>query len=326
MSSKEPDNFNNMQNNHLIDEAARLLLKLKENQENPFIKAEINIWQRKSPEHARAWMSAQKVWSLTGQLSDDIARNTLPINDNKKPLLTRRAIATGGIAACAAVLAAPLIQDYVIADYHTNIGESRNISLNDGTKIYLDTNSSIIVKVNDKIRSVELLSGRAWFDVTKDVTRPFIVNAKDVVVKVLGTKFDTSMNKHQISVNLAQGLVRLIYKDKSGNKELNLTNGTGFIFDRINRSGILRNVSANIMCAWRYGKLITEGASISEIAQDIRPYFNGRIIIPDKAFAQKRVTGSFNLKNPLEALIAATSVHGGQVRRISPWLLVVTQS
>lgn len=227
-------------------------------------------------------------------------------------------------AACLAIVAAPTIGLRWEADYRTAVGETRTVSLSDGTTVQLDTGTAVALLDGDEGRGVRLLAGRAWFDVAKDAGRPFRVAASDVTVTVTGTQFDVGLTDSAVEVVLAEGSVRADYPAAPGSTSL--SPGDRFRFDRTSSRAQMTTVPIGSIASWRRGKLRIEGATIAEIVEQVRPYYSGKIVVTDDAFAAQRVTGSFDLSDPAGALRTVVEPHAGRVRRITPWLLVVSAS
>ena len=104
-----------------------------------------------------------------------------------------------------------------ITNYTSSI---KQLLLEDGTVIMLKPNSSIEYpeKFSESDRKVQL-KGEAFFDVTKDKNRPFIIGANDVTIKVLGTSFNVVAYEgaKEVSVVVKTGKVSVFAKPKSGN-------------------------------------------------------------------------------------------------------------
>src|SRR5579862_4572198 len=101
----------------------------------------------------------------------------------------------GSLAASASLLAAVVLLTTSIGinsaptTIATRHGEQQTVTLEDGSKMYLNTDSTARVAFSASERRVELPSGEAYFEVTKDPRRPFIVHAGSTDVRVVGTKF-----------------------------------------------------------------------------------------------------------------------------------------
>ena len=94
---------------------------------------------------------------------------------------TRRAI---GVAAASLVVAGVLLSAFLLWNfrkyptYSTDIGETRSVTLTDGSTVDLNARSKIRIRFSSFERTVELTEGQALFRVTKDSARPFVVRAK----------------------------------------------------------------------------------------------------------------------------------------------------
>ncbi len=75
---------------------------------------------------------------------------------------------------------------------------------------------------------------------------------------------------------------------------------------------------------WMAGELIARDRPMTEIVDALRRYYDGMIVVQDGAFARTRVTGIYDLRHPETTLSSLASSHDARVRRVSPWLLVVT--
>ncbi len=72
------------------------------------------------------------------------------------------------------------------------------------------------------------------------------------------------------------------------------------------------------------GRLVVEGMPISEVVDTIRHYYQGMIIVRDRTLAERTVTGTYDLRDPVAALAAVVAPYGGIVTRITPFILLVS--
>lgn len=315
----------------LLDEAAALLLRLKAAPEDTALAAEIAAWKNRSERHARTWIIAEKVWALTGQLSAErvvfhprgVRRRT---RGGPARVSRRWGVVTLAAAACLALVVAPSIQLRMQADYRTATGESRTVTLADGSRVQLDTGTAIALDGGANTRGVKLLAGRAYFDIAHDPARPFHVTADDVRVTVTGTQFDVGMTDRVVDVMLAEGAVRAAYPLGDVRGENVMRPGDHLQFDRGARRVSSSVVSIGSIAPWRRGKLLIEGATIGDIVDQLRPYYAGLIVVTDGGLANLRVTGAFDVRDPAEALRTVVAPHAGKVRSVSPWLIFVSAS
>ena len=69
-----------------------------------------------------------------------------------------------------------------------------------------------------------------------------------------------------------------------------------------------------------------ESATVGDLVDELRRYRSGMIVITDQALAAQRVTGVFDLADPVRALKTVVEPHAGRVREVTPWLLIVSGS
>jgi len=93
--------------------------------------------------------------------------------------------------------------------YATGIGQTREIRLSDGSEVTLGARSSLDVVFRTEERRVALTAGEAFFSVTKNAARPFIVVVGDKQVRVVGTKFEVWRDASAMRVSVVEGIVEV---------------------------------------------------------------------------------------------------------------------
>ena len=106
-----------------------------------------------------------------------------------------------------------------LSEIATKVGEVRTVTLPDGSRALLDTQTAIRISFAGTERRIEMLHGRARFAVVHNPARPFIVTAQGVSVTAKGTVFDVDMN-HGVEVHLIKGSVDV---DQRNRKNMNPT-------------------------------------------------------------------------------------------------------
>jgi transmembrane sensor len=97
--------------------------------------------------------------------------------------------------------------------FTTGVGEQRMITLQDGSRIYLNSDTRLTVRLDKNRRLVRLAGGEALFDVAKNPSRPFIVDAGEMQVRAVGTEFVVRRDPHELAVTLVEGTVRIADQD-----------------------------------------------------------------------------------------------------------------
>lgn len=306
----------------LADEAAKWLLRLREQPGAAALRKDFDAWVARSDRHAEAWRAARLMWQLTGTLGP---AQTVPANRNTA---FRRwgAVTAAALAACLALVILPALQLRWQADYLTAAGETRTLDMADGSRVHLDSASAFAVDFTASRREIRLLSGQAFFEVAPNRDRPFVVRAGEAQVTVTGTAFDVRLQPAEIVVEVQSGNVRVDYPEWAGTMEAVLSPGQRLKVARDGRVAEITDVVAAQVAPWRRGRLLINSATVGQLVEEIRRYRPGLIVLTDDVLARRQVTGVFDLRDPLRALRTVVEPHDGRVREITPWLVVVSGS
>ena len=179
--------------------------------------------------------------------------------------------------------------------YVTAKGERRDIALSDGTKIALNTASSVTVNMQPGRREITLAQGEAAFTVTHDANRPFVVHVGDRVLTDLGTDFDVLRQNGTITVTVREGLVGV---QRAGDVQRNLKLGPGMRLDHREGSPDSMVLVANTdeAFSWRAGRLIYRDRPLSEVAADLNRYGENQVRVQGAA-ADLRFSGVLTIDN-----------------------------
>ncbi len=186
------------------------------------------------------------------------------------------------------------IIDNNIVNTITTKGGKSEIILPDGSKVILNADSKLSYPkiFNDSIRHVNLI-GEALFDIEHDSSRPFIVDANEIKIKVLGTTFNVkSYSKDKkIETTLISGKVELI---KDEGVPVELTPSQKGIFYKNKNKILIEEVNSSNIIAWNEGKLIFKNTSMSEVALDLERKYNVKFIINSQKLLDYEYTGTFD--------------------------------
>lgn len=305
----------------LWDEALDWLLLIEASPDDPNLRAGLQHWLTRSPAHKAAYAKAQEVWRLTADIPRSTPAPQRPANRrpaNRHPIWRGgRWIAAAAIGVGLLLAALPYLKVQVLADYRTEVGETRAITLPDGSAVTLDSDSAIAVGAGN--RTVTLLAGRAFFEIAHDGA-PFAAIADDVTVQVHGTAFDLGLTGAGVTVALEHGAVSLSGPDES---HADLQPGQRAVFDRREGNWQIGRIAVADIAAWRAGQLIVQNATVAEVVAELDRYRAGLILVQDRALATRKVTGVFDLRDPAAALRALLQPFGGRITAITPYLLLV---
>lgn len=314
-------------NSPIWDEALDWLMRFNATPDDAALKAGHAAWLARGEAQRAAWSRAQKTWTLMGAIPPAHAGEwQTPVKAH--PARHRRWLTRGAPAAIAAALlafAVPGIVTWLRADHMTATGEIRSLTLADGSVVTLDTDSAIEVDFSAHRRAVTLLEGQAFFEVTADPARPFSVTADTVAVTVVGTGFDVRRDPDSIAVGVVHGTVQVDYTgDGMPQPRGRLTAGQQLYIDRTAGTAYHPDGTAAPIAAWREHDLVVDNATLASVIDELRRYYPGVIVVTDGALASKRVTGVYDVSDPIAALRVALRPHGGTVETVTPLIAIVS--
>jgi ferric-dicitrate binding protein FerR (iron transport regulator) len=181
-------------------------------------------------------------------------------------------------------------------------GQKANITLPDGSKVWLNSQSKLTYSASFNIKKRELqLDGEAYFEVAHNPNKPFIVRGNDIAVEALGTAFGIRAYNEDnlISSILMRGKVRVTTPDG----ESILMPNDKIMYDRTTHKKALSTVTnATDFTGWIHNELRFENESLGEIAKSIQRIYNVEIIFASEQLKKQRYTGTVN-NNSLESVL-----------------------
>lgn len=289
------------------DQAVQWFVLLRDDEATAGDRTAFAEWLAADPAHGTAWRSIERMW---GGL-DAAAPKVLPsrggsLQKKRRKSRTksprRRASAAKGVAASIVLLIAggigwQMMPAGLFADYRTTIGERRMISLQDGSEVELGAATAIDVAFSANERRIKLLAGEAFFSVTKDPARPFIVAAGNGEVKVLGTAFDVKI-ADEVMVAVTSNTVQVRNATSSPVKVLA---GQAVRYD-MNRISTVTAADLDAVQAWRQDQIAFRDVPLDAVLAELGRYRRGSIVLLGKSLGKRHVTAVFEAKNGDAAL------------------------
>ncbi|MBA6154663.1 FecR family protein [Gelidibacter maritimus] len=176
-------------------------------------------------------------------------------------------------------------------------GKMFNVKLSDGTVVHLNSGSRMKYPTSfleGRAREV-FIEGQAYFDVSPDKQRPFIVNADDVSIEVLGTEFVVSTYSEDPEINtvLVEGSITMansfLPKDV-----ITLTPGTKGSWNKDNHKTSLENVNVQDYIGWMSGELVFRNSPFSNMQKKLERKYNVEIVNNNSALSKKVFNASFS--------------------------------
>ena len=223
-----------------------------------------------------------------------------------------------------AILSASLYRmglvDRLRADHYTAVGEVRSVTLADGSRVDLNTDTAIVVRYSEGERRILLLRGEAFFEVARNPQRPFVVDGFVLKARAVGTRYVVRAPSDDFTgdVQVEEGQVEVT----GGNDRVLLKPGDAASPTREGRLGVTKVDVAN-ETAWRSGKLVFSGQPLRDVLATLERYRHGRIVALDGAAAEQRVSGVFDLKDTDQALRALEENLPVRITRLTGFVVVV---
>jgi transmembrane sensor len=257
---------------------------------------EFDAWLNESFAHRTAYWRLEAAWERADRL--DALR---PLSQRVQPAQHESKFRTPfKIAAAAALIAAigasvwnlPTREGH--ASYATPIGAHERITLADGTRIELNTNSELRLEKDAQKRVVRLLRGEAFFEVRHDAAHPFVVLAQGHRVVDLGTKFVVREQKGELRVAVLEGSARLESSAKgAAEKAAVLMPGDVALASK----GTIKVQKEHVdtlqtQLGWRRGVLVFHHAALAEVAAEYNRYNDRKIVISDPEIAKLTISAT----------------------------------
>lgn len=190
--------------------------------------------------------------------------------------------------------------------------EKKEILLSDGTKVWLNKNSVIRYpkEFQKDIREVEV-EGEAYFDVTKNPQKPFVIHSQNSVIRVVGTSFNVHAfpAENEIIVTVTSGKVAFYEQSNEAGKIYLVKGDRGILSKDIHTVIKEKNTDMNFI-SWQTGKVIFSDTPLAEAVEVLSRHYNKSIRVTGDV-ASCRFTGTFSnqsLEDVLEELGALLNI------------------
>lgn len=274
-------------------------------------------WLAEDAANEAAWRQVAAPWNLLGEHAttpevmqarrDALARAAAQgrLASREQSLASRvyrlSALAAGVIVVVAGVL-------WLVArptEYRTAFGERRVVTLEDGSKVSLDSDTTVQVRYSTDARHLKLLMGQARFDVAHHAQRPFSVDAGDRTVIATGTSFNIDLRESEVVVTLIEGHVLVTSRDSRSRLPMAATPAATALsldagetltaaIDTVQTPRI-EQASLDTVTSWESGRLIFDDEALGDVVERVGRYARQPIVIADDRAAELRISGVFNV-------------------------------
>ncbi|MGP7796989.1 FecR family protein [Sphingomonas sp. CLY1604] len=306
------------------DRAAQWLIRRDQPGWGSMDQAELDTWLDQSMAHKAAFWRLEQGW----RDADRVAAVPPPrphdqIRAPALPLAVRTWQIPLALAASFAVLMAipPSTRTRGSDAQHrfdTRIGQARTIATADGSRIELNTATTLRTRILAKRRDAWLDRGEAFFDIHHEGDRPFVVHAGSKTITVLGTRFSVRRDGGKVTVAVVSGRVRI---DDAVSPSAATHSSTVAAGDVAVTTGPSTLVTAGAterletLTAWRDGMVMFDQTPLGDAVREMNRYRTLPIAIHDPEIARFRIGGSFRSDNSEGFLRLLANAYGLKVTR-----------
>jgi len=288
-------------------------------------KIEFENWLKSSIENEKYFYKVKLLWKKAEFNYQNVEINSVDawdkiessISVNTPTVKRTRVLSISKLRRIAAVLIVLIGVGYLISITTQNLPENiewtsvhttdekQNITLSDGTSLWLNINSEITYpnSFNGEKRKV-ILNGEAFFDVARNAKKPFIIHSNKSAIQVLGTSFNVESNidMANVKVTVVTGKVALFDTTNIENKIILQPGEQGIHYYADNELVKINNSDKNFL-AWKTGILVFENTTLNEVCQILSKHFDKQIVLQNKeALKEKSLTAIYENKSIDEIL------------------------
>lgn len=280
-----------------------------------------DAWLAADPGHSRTYDAMHRTWAeipslsgLAALVSPAPAETALDLDLRKRRFGRFSAAALATVAAAViALLGVPGLRTSPETDYATEIAQTRLLTLPDGSQVTLAPRSRLGVKFTQGERRVVLTGGEAFFEVTHNAARPFLVEVGSSVIRVVGTKFDVNRGAGSVRVSVLEGVVQVSTPNNAAAVPAQYLRA-GERAEIVIRASVVATAAVPVAAvaalpaqapgAWREGRLVFENARLADLVADVNRYYEPGATLDDAAAGEVRVTAAFKASE-IPAFLAA---------------------
>ncbi|MCP8349245.1 DUF4880 domain-containing protein [Pseudomonas sp. FBF18] len=274
-------------------------------------------WLDAHDQHRWAWQQVVQVQQRLGQLSGGLAGRTLDIA-GQPAAIPRRGVLKGilvlaGTSGLGWAGYRELSSGPWTADYHTRVGKRQALTLADGTRLELNTDTALDVRYDNQQRLLVLRQGEVMITSAADKAgRPLRVQTVNGTVEALGTRFLVRRDSDASSTQLAvyQGQVGVMPRDGMGGAVVDAGDQVRFSHPKF----VLGSPLEPDRDAWRRGLLIANDQMLGVFIAELRRYRPGWLKCANEV-SSLRISGTFKLDDTEQILRAIGKTLPVRVKR-----------
>ncbi|QJU60282.1 DUF4880 domain-containing protein [Sphingomonas sp. AP4-R1] len=269
---------------------------------------EFFAWRRKDG-HYEAFEAVERFWSASALAADRPAvlaatEAALHRRSRKNRWFGARSI----LAACSALALGGIALSWSLSGrgqtFETRVGQQSIVTLDDGSRMTLDTGTRVAVRFDAQERHVRVDRGQAYFTVAHAADRPFTVAMGDAEVKATGTQFAVRMDGGP-RVTLIEG--RVLVSGQMIAHPIPLSPGQQVQLGAA-RPPVVTSVNTAAATAWTKGRIVLDGATLAAAVTEVNRYTVHPVRLEATRNAANRLSGSVETGDVAGFVEAATAI------------------
>jgi len=198
-------------------------------------------------------------------------------------------------------------------------GKVIKVTLMDGTIVFLNAGSKLIYpKVFDTDVRIVTLIGEAYFKVSHDAVKPFIVQSNEIRTHVLGTSFNINAytENQDIKVTVLTGKVGVYHVNQNDHPSTNFITANQQVVYNKAKGQLYKtehNVDAKKLVAWANSEMVFNNSLLSAVITDVERHYDIKVVIP-KQLKNCRITADFENSDLDKVLKILTKLIDGQIQ------------
>ncbi|MDF0545883.1 FecR domain-containing protein [Sphingobium sp. H39-3-25] len=283
---------------HIYDQADAWVARMDAEGWSADDEAELQAWLAGDYRRRGALLEAQAAWmSLDGNQHEMVPDR---VHAAPRSFVMRRRTVIAGGAALAASLGAGVLFLNRGESYVTGLGEVRLVPLADGSSATINSASQLSVSFSKRSRDVQIAKGEAWFRVSKDPARPFVVQAGSVLVSAIGTAFSVRRRDNGADIIVSEGVIESWAQGADGHRVRVVAGQRAFVGNnseiRVETSSM---PSVERLLAWREGTISLAGDTLAYAIADFNRYNARKLVLNNQQLGQQQIDGVFRLNDPV---------------------------
>lgn len=191
----------------------------------------------------------------------------------------------------------------LVQTFSSEQGSVSSILLSDGSRIWLNSGSTLHFVKRSKNYIEAKLSGEGYFEIEHNPDREFVVQTGNLRIHDLGTKFNIKAYEEDegISATLAEGIIEI--RNEEGVRLLEMKPNDHFEFNKLTSHSLLKTVDPALTAGWKDGKFVFMDMDLAEICRELEKWYGVEISIRNKEIGNEKYSSVLKRTTTIEQMM-----------------------